>query len=272
MISPITRTRPILSYLRATLLAHVCLLAPQAYAIGDSDEFQKAVSAQINELVIQDVETYFRQLHLEEPVKVETTTEADIDTSGAVPRVTQIRLNVNVVTDQPSQVVRQARHRLVRILREQGYRFDSSEGPSGDSKPLAALTIQTTIPPPTQSESEQTWVYVGFAGLIIALLTSVLTLLYVLFLPWIRWSRARKKSVERPQEMGQHEPTVQDVPPFPVLPRNIARAEEKPKTPSLEELPPLPPLLHVVEAASPKTPHTQSSIEVGGWSTLSQPD
>jgi hypothetical protein len=271
MIRPTTKRRSILGYLSALMLAQVGLVSPLARG-NEKDKFQKAVSAQINDLVTRDVETFFRQLHLEEPVKVEATTDADVDTSDAVPRVTKITLNVNVVTDQPSQVVRQARHRLVRLLREQGYRFDSAEGISGDSRPLAVLNIQTTPPPSSKTPEEKTWVYAGFAGLILALFTSVLTLMYILFLPWIRWYRAKKALSKKSPRNDLQEPSVRDLPPFPSPPVDFAPYEEQPKPKGSVDLPPLPPVLDLTESSAPKPANRTSSIEVGGWSTLSQPD
>lgn len=272
MIRLSIKTPSALSYLRSILLVHLCCLQPLAFADEAKEEFQKAVSAQMSETVNRDVESFFRQLHIEEPVKVETSTEADVDTSGAVPRVTLIRLNVNIVTDQPSQVVRQARHRLVRLLREQGYRFDSSEGAPGDSRPLAVLNIQTTPPPPTQTDSEQTWVYAGFAALILALFSSVSALLYVLFLPWIRWYRAKKRQASCPQAEIPQEPTVQDLPVFPSPPSTTFSFNREPNSASSTELPPLPPIVSIADSGSPKLQNQGSSIDLGGWSTLSKSD
>jgi hypothetical protein len=272
MIRLSIKTPSALSYLRSILLAHLCCLQPVAFGDEAKEEFQKAVSAQISDTVNRDVESFFRQLDIQEPVKVETATEADVDTTGAVPRVTLIRLNVNIVTDQPSQVVRQARHRLVRLLREQGYRFDSSEGAPGEARPLAVLNIQTTPPPPTQTDSEQTWVYAGFAALILALLSSVLTLLYVLFLPWIRWYRAKKRQATcHPTEVTQ-EPTVQDLPVFPFPPSSTIPSNHEPHLASSTELPPLPQVGGASATATPKPQNHGSSIDLGGWSTLSKSD
>jgi hypothetical protein len=266
------KTPSTLSYLRSILVAHLCWLQPLALGNEANEEFEKAVSAQISDTVNRDVETFFRQLQIQEPVKVETSTEADIDTRGDVPRVAVIRLNVNIVTDQPSQVVRQARHRLVRLLREQGYRFDSSEGAPGDSRPLAVLNIQTTLPPPTQTDSEQTWVYAGFAALILALFSSVLTLVYVLFLPWIRWYGAKKRLAKHQGTEVNQEPTVQDLPVFPSPPSTTFSSIREPNPASSTELPPLPPIVSMPDPGNRKLQNQGSSIDLGGWSTLSKSD
>ena len=231
---------------------------------------EQAVTSQLNGIVEQDIEAYFRKFNLTKPVKVETHTRAQIDESGASPRIVEVNLEVKVITDQPPQIIREARQRLIRLLREQGYRLEPIQGGSPDTRPYATLTIEAVPPEISGDNEESTWVYAGFAGLILALLTSLSVLLYIFFLPLIRWIRRSRMKGVKPVDVPQSkEPVVQDLPP---LPSYIAQASSNAASSHPDNMDlPLPPLVSpepskIITGA----PARSSSIELGGWSTLTQ--
>ena len=231
---------------------------------------EQAVTSQLKEVVEQDIAAYFRKFNLTKPIKVETHARAQIDESGSAPRIAEVNLDVKVITDQPPQIIREARQRLIRLLREQGYRLEPVQDNSPDTRPYATLTIEAVPPEVSGDNEENAWVYAGFAGLILALLTSLSVLLYIFFLPLIRWIKRSKMRQIKPFDVSaSKDPQVQDLPP---LPAYIAQASSLVGSNHLDNLNlPLPPQVGP-ESSTVITPAPtrSSSIELGGWSTLTQ--
>lgn len=251
-------------------LTSIATFASSARSSDATQGLEQAVSIQINGMVTRDIEAYFRRLNLTQPPRVEATTHAQIDESGPAPQVTGVTLAVKVITDQPPQIIREARHSLMRLLREQGYRMEPVAGNVPDPRPYATLTIEAVPPPPTQDDADATWIYAGFVGLIIALMTSLSTLLYVFFLPMIRWRRVRTSRLSAQKAAKTTDPKREDLPPLPTFTPPPVPAHG-PSIDSSIDLPPLPPLSPQA-ASHAQIPPKMSTIELGGWSTLTQGD
>ena len=159
----------------ASLVLTFALTASQAHAVPQAalDGYQQAVATKMDELVRQTLDHYFKEVGQQPPDQIDVSSQATFDLSKTEPTITKVNLAVTLTSDLPPEVVRQARHEVVRALKSDGYRTDVSE--AGDM-PLLNFTIDSQ-PIDHSKEHNSLREYVVFAALVGgALLFSVLAI------------------------------------------------------------------------------------------------
>lgn len=229
---------------------------------------EQAISDQMTGLIQKNIDENFRLLKIPPPAAITVKTKATLTQDGTSPRLAEVQFNVTMVTDQPPQIVKSIRQKLLRMLKDQGYRLDEA-APGTDLKPLAILSIESRPSVTPGQEERSPWIYAGFAFVLLALCTSLGVLTYALIWPLLGWRRRRRSRKLTPPP-SPPEPTLPDLD-LPNLQRMEAAPIQAPHSlefnapdslPHLAQLPQLP----------PRPLKAKSEIDLGPWSTLSSAD
>ncbi len=104
--------------------------------------YQEAVRSQMQELIRSAIADFFRQNGRDVPGQIDVKSRADFDLTQTEPRLRELALDVSMTSDQPAAVLREARQRIMRTLRGNGFRFEAASTPAEALMPQVKLNLE----------------------------------------------------------------------------------------------------------------------------------
>lgn len=219
------------------MLAFAWFVVPAVTAqTGDSlSQYQNAVQVRMDDLVRSATREFFVQSQLEpvEVTEVVSTSKFDIDASGA--RITSLDLKVTMISDHPSEVVRQLRQYIGRSLNGEGFVLDQFSDADA-ATPMLTMVINVEKPIVfSKFGVPENWREYGVFGLIVlALLSTMFFGGYLLMLPFSSRRRKLKKLDVATEQIFSQDPEFEQ--PLPELPGLGADASPPAGLPSLDQM------------------------------------
>jgi len=175
---------------------------------GDSlSQYQHAVQIRMDDLVRSATREFFVQTQLEpvEITKVISTSKFDIDSSGA--RIASLDLKVSMISDHPSEVVRQLRQFIARSLNGEGFVLDQFSDADA-AAPMLTMVFDVKKPVVfSKFGIPENWREFGVFGLIVlALLSTLFFGGYLLMLPFAGRRRKTKKLAVATEQIFSQDP------------------------------------------------------------------
>lgn len=215
---------------------------------------EERLAAELDGFARDQLEAYFLAHGLPRPTDIKTRTRAGFREEGGVVKVSEVDLAVELVTDQPSPVIREARQTVARALNASGYRLETLDGVV-DSRPLALLTLSATEPEPGILKRNSTKEYLVFAAIVGGLAASLAMLLALLVRPFRRKRKVYVQQMARTLADLQQAQQVDGLPDIPVVAMDLPPPPppplvEDPEAVALRQMP-FDQVLDVLIAAEP---------------------
>jgi hypothetical protein len=215
----------------AFVLGHPLAAVALAQATTDATAqsgYQEAVRSQMQELVRSAIVDFFKQNGRDVPGQIDVKSRADFDLTKSEPRLRELALDVSMTSDQPAAVLREARQRIMRTLRGNGFRFEAASTPAEALMPQVKLNLEVVgVERPEQVNGVREYAILAAlcAGFIAFAVVAILVVLQPL-------RRRRRPSGAKPETSAQ----TSDEP----LPgKSLAGSGPRPEWPVVG-LPPLP--------------------------------
>jgi len=129
----------------AFVLGHPLAASASEQATTDATAqsgYQEAVRSQMQELIRSTIADFFRQNGRDVPGQIDVKSRADFDLTQTEPRLRELALDVSMTSDQPAAVLREARQRIMRTLRGNGFRFEAASTPAEALMPQVKLNLE----------------------------------------------------------------------------------------------------------------------------------